>query len=290
MNQLVVVTTVVGVMNTELIYNLIGDVNAKEEEPGKVAQLLDPDSSLIGVCGARMSGLLDDWLCDKDDGPWFVLSFLRGPVADPRFALFARSTTLRAWSSVSRRHEIRHSTWPYRLWPLRCDKSPRAEKVKVADALIAADREELDVYSLDVRALYKDRKGLLSRGCQTQLQADFDSQPCSTDLIERLNSMMALSSTRRGPARNFGGMSRDLVCDKLHPTTKKEEALTLSTQGDVTRMLVRIDPARCHCCRPQITIAATLRSRANIFALCRASRRQQTPRVVQQGATQYLLH
>ena len=111
---------IVDIIDSKMMYPLLGDPwPADDDELSKFENLLDPETSLIGNCFAQLHHLLTSWLVDGGDRrPMLVLEAVRAPMTDQAFMRFARSQALRTSSSISRRYDLRYSSWPYPLFTL----------------------------------------------------------------------------------------------------------------------------------------------------------------------------
>ena len=125
-DELAVLTIIVGTADEYLLYPMMGDGRATEDSPCKIERMIDPESSLLGTCGEALLQLLDRWiLVEGSDEKWSVLVALQAPVLDQNFAKSARSAILRLWSSISRRDERKYADWPYKLFLLNSTLASR---------------------------------------------------------------------------------------------------------------------------------------------------------------------
>lgn len=211
MFQLAVYTMALECCDSLLLYPLLGDtLRLKPEEPPKLQKLLDKDNSALGRCLQGLLGLLESWATEgSTDALRTLLSVLGAPTQEPGFMRWARNQLLRLSAALFRRYEVRLSAWPFRLFELVRDDSPEAGKVAVANALLEAPRDMLDVYSLGVRTYFNSVEALLSVECRTILTSDFNSHAYGTDLVERLNAELTSRHPRRAPARAMANAARE---------------------------------------------------------------------------------
>lgn len=210
-HELAALTLVLDVIDTNLLYPLLGDpILHDDSRPSKVDTLLDPNDSALGRCASGLLNLLDAWDTGSSSRvPSCVLDMVGGKAHDQECKRFARSQILRMSSSFGRRYLTRYGTWPYSLYPLSSPKFDEATKRSVATQLLVAPDEELDVYSMGVRCLFNSTEQLLSFTCQSMLAADVRSQALSTDVIERLTAEITATAPRRAPARSFATSARE---------------------------------------------------------------------------------
>lgn len=209
-HELGVYVCLLEVSDSTLLYPLLGDtIRNDPTTPSKLDLLLDPDMSLVATCASELLKLLQTWrVGGRSRRPWCLLEALKAPFDDPAFAVWTRSQVLRLNSALFRRHELRLSAWPYRLYTLASNKFSQEDKCAVAREVSQARREVLDTYSLGVRGLYPNPEQLLSADCQALLQGDFAAHGYGTDFVERLNSELTAGHCRRGPARNMSQAAR----------------------------------------------------------------------------------
>lgn len=212
MNELPVFTVLVGTYDECLLYPLLGDP-VSQEVPAKTSKLellLDRNKSLVGTCAERFWGLLNTWAVGGPSRkPWAILDMLAAPVAEDGYKRFARSQILRLGAAIFRRFEVKFSSWPFLLRGLFADEYTDMERREIAAAARAVCVDDLDPYTLGIRTLFDTEEKLLSPECQATLRSDFSGHGVSTDLIERLHSVLTHSVPQRSRARNFANMARE---------------------------------------------------------------------------------
>lgn len=225
LHELAILTMPLEVVDSTLLYPLLGDVAPKDGETSKVERLLHPTMSLIGSCAEQLANLLEGWRGLAQRAPWSILDVLHAPLEQQAFQAFARAQILRLASSIARRYEIRFSTWPYTLWGLSSGDTSEVEKMSIAERLLGATRAELDIYSFGLRQRYNTVQLLLSEECRRTVQADFRNHPYGTDTIERLNAEVTALHPRRAPGRQFANAARESVLSQT-------SAIHCSSGGD----------------------------------------------------------
>ena len=211
MHELAILTALLEVVDSTLLYPLLGDAVPRDStSPCKVGRLLSKSDSLIGSCTQQLWNLMECWTAGHGR-VWLILDVLQAPTTQQRYMKWARGQILRMASSVARRYETRFADWPYPLWKLACADFPEAEKRKVAEQLLEARRVELDCYSFGIRLRFPTLQKLLSPECSQVVLADLSSQPYGIDTIERMNAELTATHPRRAPARNFSNAARESV-------------------------------------------------------------------------------
>lgn len=219
-HELAVFAILIGIYDKNLVYPLLGDpgagIGAKGADDGgdgkgrgKLSILLDREKTVIGVALQQFLDFVRTWNAGGSARrPCCVLDFVKAPTDTEEFMRWARSQVLRLSASVTRRFETKFSSWPFALYPLCDDHASMGEKQKVAENLVAATRDELDIYTAGIRRLFPGVEQLLSPGCKKLLASDFASHPVSTDLIERLHTELSHNIPVRAPGLNFTNCAR----------------------------------------------------------------------------------
>ncbi|CAK0819050.1 unnamed protein product [Prorocentrum cordatum] len=169
----------------------------------KLDKLLCKNTSLIGQCSERLFASMEAWRQGGDRrDPWCVLDMMGIPVQSAAVMRFARNQTLRLAGGVFRRYETKYSSKPYDMHVLSLSTTTAEQKAPCIEHLLAADDDELDLYSRGIRKLFT-KEELGSKECEPLLRSDFMTHAFSTDVIERLNSEITHGVPKRAPATNF---------------------------------------------------------------------------------------
>ena len=110
--ELSALTLVVDIIDSEVLYRLLGDPLGKDNDQAcKVKVLLDPETSAIGECSTKLLHLLDAWLVGGHNRvPWCIMDIVGAPLTDQKCMLFTRSAILRLSSAFARRFLTKYST------------------------------------------------------------------------------------------------------------------------------------------------------------------------------------
>lgn len=206
-HQLAVLTMVLMVAD-QLLYAMLGGVDRKGP-PCKLWALVDKDGSIIGRALAGMLGLLDQWDAgDELRRPWCVLGLVGAPSRESSFALWARAQILRMAASLSRRYELKYSSWPYPLAKLCKDTWSDDAKGAVALAASNACACCLDPFSRGLLKTYNTPELLLGEKCKLTLEGAFSALRITTDWCERQNAEVQALRRVRGRAPDFTDFAR----------------------------------------------------------------------------------
>ncbi|CAK0820927.1 unnamed protein product [Prorocentrum cordatum] len=211
--QLGVYVAILEISGGCLLYPLLGNPIPDDESiPNKMDVLLDPRNGKVEECFALLLGLLKSWTNREDtsDHPWTVLEAIGAPMESEAFQRWTRSQILRLSSALYRRYELRLSSWPYKLYALiSADDYTEEQRTSLAQELLDADADVLDVYSRGIRRLYPTVQRLLSFDCYSTLLADFRSHPYGIDFIERPNKQMTHKNTKSTSGKNMSYACRE---------------------------------------------------------------------------------
>lgn len=215
-HHLCVFAIITDISDSLLMYPLMGDIGRAGDGPSKMDLLLRKTKSLVGQACQSFHDLLGSWAVGGHDRkPWCLLDATRADTANEAFMRWARCQILRLSSALFRRYEARLSCWPYRLYTLIDPEEDATNKLQVCQALLTADRGELDTYSRGLRKKFTTIDGLLAEDCLHILRTDFAAHAYGTDMVERLNAELSRGHPSRGPARNFVHTARESVLRQL---------------------------------------------------------------------------
>lgn len=110
---------------------------------------------------------------------------------------------------VSRRYEVKFSTWPFRLHVLCSENCDPEEKRAVAEDLVQSNRCCLDIFAAGVRLRFATVQQLLSPEAAATFKVTFANVRLSTDLSERMNAEITAAKPSRGNTRDFSHFSRE---------------------------------------------------------------------------------
>lgn len=217
MAELVVLTCILIVLDSNLLYPMMGDMEPKvDDEVGKLPRFLTRSESLVGKAGQELFNLMRGWSRGGSTRrPWALLDAVEAPVREQQFMRWSRGQIIRACASFGRRYEVRYSSFPYLLYRICSTEYSQDEKQRVADKIMLMPRSGLDIYTFGLREFFGDAEGLLSWQCQQQIRSDLRAHPYGTDEIERLNSELSKLHPPRSPARGFITAARESVLRQI---------------------------------------------------------------------------
>ena len=185
---------------SRLLYHCLGG----GDERGKLAPLLDPNSSLVSQVMANMTLLIKQWTeIPSSANPWLILRAMRAPMLHQQFAKSSRGKGVRLISAANRRWNLKFTAYPFPLWALGNNLFTLDEQAQVATNLLKATTKQVDSYAGAVRRKWPTLEKLLSPSVAFMVQTDLDLHPIDTGHIERLNSELVLqSNSGRAPGRS----------------------------------------------------------------------------------------
>lgn len=211
-HELAVYAVLVEACDARLLYPLMGDPVQDPSRQSKLEKLHDRESSLIGACQQEYVHLAESWARGGPHRrPWCILETLNVPLEEPNFLMWSRGQLMRLASSVFRRYEVKHSGYPFALWPLVSPKHSEEERRLVAKQLLQEPRQNLDTYSSGIRLLFPIEEALLSNQCHMVLSKDFAAQGYGTDVIERANAELTAATPKSAPGRSFANAAREAL-------------------------------------------------------------------------------
>lgn len=252
MRELPVYTVVVGAYDEDLLYPLLGDPVGQGTTQGqsKLDALLDRNASLVAACANKFLHFLRSWTAGGPSRePWAILDMLACPVEDSNYKLFARNQILRLASAIFRRFELKFSSFPFRLHIFFSPEYTQAERHALATEVLGAPLDELDPYTIGIRTRFDTEDKLLSTECIATLRSDFEGHGISTDLIERMHSVMKHTVVQRARAKNFANLAREDLLKQaaavhvarggVHPLGAKAKGVASATEMLLTTPLLQ---------------------------------------------------
>ena len=137
------------------------------------------------------------------------MSLLDCPVSDHAFMKWARTQIIKMSSSITRRYEMKYSSWPYKLFKLSSPQWSEVEQLDIAQSALRLDRCCLDTFTSGLRARFPTEGDLSSPASKATICSAFSALRLATDLSERQNAEINASKPSRSSARDFSNFARE---------------------------------------------------------------------------------